>query len=427
VARPQYAITILMDYDAHTLSVSQDTYYPNATGQSLGSLLLAVNPNLWSGVFNLQSITVNNQPHSDYSLAGQNLTINLPVALAPGETVKIGMAYTLTLPYASSKFENFGYTARQTNLTDWFPFVVPFLNGQWVLREPWAFGENLVYDKADFFIELGFANPDAIPVVAASAPAEATDAGFRYTLPNARTFALSMSREFLYSSQTTASGATVTSYYYPEDANAGAAILVHTAQAIDTYTNAFGPYPHSTLAVVETDLNDGLESDGLYFLARSFYKSYDGTPQNNLTVIGIHETAHQWWFGAVASDQAEEPWLDEALSCYAEHIYYETNYPGLVNWWWNWRVNYYSPTGYVDTRIYNPPTFRAYVNAVYLNGANFFDALRLRIGDEAFFNFFRAYYAQNNGRIVTASDFFNALAANASGYDDIVDAYFQNR
>ncbi len=425
--RPQYAITAMLDYDAHTLTVSQDIYYPNNTGQTLSSLLLAVNPNLWSGVFALQSLAVNDNPHNDYSLAGHALTINLPNALGPGDTVKIGISYLLNLPYASSKFENFGYSSRQTNLTDWFPFIVPYINGQWILREPWAFGENLVYDKADFHIELGFASPDNIPVVAASAPAQATDAGLRYTLTDARTFSFSMSREFAVSAQTTASGVTVTSYYYPEDADAGNAVLARTAEAVETYSRVIGPYTHSALSVVETDLNDGLESDGLYFLARSFYRSYDGTATNNLTVIGIHETAHQWWFGSVASDQAEEPWLDEALSCYTEHIYYENNYPNLVNWWWNWRVNYYNPTGYIDTRIYNPPTFRAYVNAVYLNGANFFDALRIRIGDQAFFNFLRDYYASNTGRIANANDFFAALARHASGYDDITRAYFQNR
>ena len=39
---------------------------------------------------------------------------------------------------------------------------------------------------------------------------------------------------------------------------------------------------------------------------------YDNTPINYLVIIAAHETAHAWWFDAVANDQGIEPWLDDA-------------------------------------------------------------------------------------------------------------------
>ena len=425
--RPQYAISALMDYGGHIVTVSEAVVYPNRSSDALASIALAVNPNLWNGVFSLQSLSVNDQSSSNYTLAGQWLTVNLNAPLQPGQAVKIGIGYQLTLPYSSSKFENFGYTGRQTNLIDWYPFVPPYSAGSWVLPDPYSYGENLVYEKADFRVSLSFADPANAPVVAASAPASLENGVLVYNLPNARNFTISASPEYLVNTAD-ANGVTIYSYYYPEDANAAANVLELTRLSVNTYSTEFGPYPHSALTVCETDLNDGLETDGLYFLARNFYRAYDGSVRNNLSVIAIHETAHQWWYGAVASNQATEPWLDEAMCTYSEHVFFEDNYPDLVNWWWNFRVYYYGATGWVDSRVYDTASFRAYVNAVYFNGARFIQALRDRIGDEAFFAFLRDYYARNNGRIATAYDFFAILDLHTNAdYSDLIKTFFRYR
>ena len=425
--KPQYAISALFDYAGHVVTVSEVVLYPNRAGVALPSIVLGVNPNLWNGVFFLQALSVNDQPSDQYTLNGQWLTVNLAPPLEPGQAVKLGLSYRLTLPYSSSKYENFGYTSHQTNLIDWYPFVVPYRNGEWVLRDPYPFGENLVYEEADFRVGLSFADPANAPVVAASAPASLEDGVLVYNLPNARNFTLSASSEYLLSSAD-ANGVTIYNYYYPEDANAAAMVLELTRLAVITYSNEFGSYPHSALTVCETDLNDGLETDGLYFLARSFYRTYDGTVRNNLSVIAVHETAHQWWYGGVASDQALEPWLDEALATYSEHVFYENYDASLLNWWWNFRIYSKSPSGYVDSRLYNNDNFRGYVNAVYFRGAEFLQDLRDRIGDEAFYTFLRTYYANYRGQIVTANDFFSLLSQQTSAdYSDLVKTYFYYR
>jgi hypothetical protein len=425
--KPQYAISALMDYAGHLVTVSEAVVYPNRSSDAMSSIAFAVNPNLWNGVFSLQSLTVNDQTTSNYSLAGQWLIVNLDTPLQPGQTVKIGIGYQLTLPYSSSKFENFGYTGRQTNLIDWYPFVPPYSSGNWILPDPYSYGENLVYEKADFRVSLSFADPANAPVVAASAPASFENGVLVYNLPNARNFTLSASPEFLFSTAD-ANGVTIYNYYYPEDATAAANVLELTRLSVITYSTEFGSYPHSTLTVCETDLNDGLETDGLYFLARNFYRAYDGTVRNNLSVIAVHETAHQWWYGAVANNQATEPWLDEALATYSEHVFFEDNYPDLLNWWWNFRVYYYGATGYVDSRVYDTASFRAYVNAVYFNGARFIQSLRDRIGDDAFFAFIHDYYARYNGSIASADDFFAVLNLHTSvDYSDLVTNFFRYR
>jgi len=142
-------------------------------------------------------------------------------------------------------------------------------------------------------------------------------------------------------------------------------------QAVGLFEAKFAPYPYDSLSVVETESPDGQEYDGLVFLSSDFYDQYGGSNRSNMVSIGVHEIAHNWWFGLVGNDQALEPWLDEALSVYSERIFYEFTNPNYGDWWWNFRVNYFNPSGWVDTSIYEGGTFRAYTNAAYLTGANF--------------------------------------------------------
>ncbi len=179
---------------------------------------------------------------------------------------------------------------------------------------------------------------------------------------------------------------------------------------------------------VQADLADGQEYDGLVFLGDKFYSEYNGTAKSNLIAIGTHEIAHQWWFGLVGDDQAREPWLDEALAVYSERIFYQYDYPNFGDWWWSFRVDYFGPQGYVDSSVYDFSTFRAYVNAVYLNGAEFLDDLRTRVGDDAFFGFLKDYAASFAHGHATTSDFFAVLRQHThTDFSDIVRTYFQGQ
>ena len=139
----------------------------------------------------------------------------------------------------------------------------------------------------------------------------------------------------------------------------------------------------------------------------------------------MHEIAHQWWYSLVGNDHALEPWLDESLATYSERIFYENNYPSNVSWWWQFRVNYFKPTGYVDATIYDYGSFRAYTNAVYFRGALFLDDMRERMGYGNFSKFLKAYAERYANGHATSADFF-ALARETINVnlDDLIGSYF---
>lgn len=175
------------------------------------------------------------------------------------------------------------------------------------------------------------------------------------------------------------------------------------------------------------DFKDSMEFSALYFHSPLYYNQYDGTNMNYLTFIGVHETAHQWWFEQVANDQALQPWLDETLSTYSERIFYESTYPELVSTWWTYRVDFFQPEGFIDIPIYEAEGAEKYRVTIYLQGAHFLEKIRQRIGDETFFAFVQDYLNQGRGKIVTANDFFRILRSHTSSdLSDLINQYFRS-
>jgi hypothetical protein len=421
-ARTQYTLHALLDYSGHQLAVDETIRYTNQSGITLGELVLSVQPNVRDG-FSLENIMLDGNPLR-YDLEGQRLTVYLPQGVPPFAQVTISMRFRISLP-AKIKEHPYGYDVDQVNLTDWYPSVVPYILGQgWLLHEPGDIGEHLVYDAADFEVNVRTTDPNVVIAASGVADAEPNGDWRRYRLTGGRTFAISASDQFLVY-DASAGEATIYAYYYPGYEEQGAAILNAAVRAVGIFEAKFGPYPYGSLSVVQADLNDGQEYDGLVYLATAFYNQYDGSARSNLVAIGVHEIAHQWWFGLVGSDQAMEPWLDEALCVYSEAIFYKFIYPNSLDWWWNFRVNWFGPSGYVDTNIYEPPTFRAYVNASYLNGANFLEALNYRMGDDAFFAFLQDYTSRYGRGRATGYDFFAiARQHTTENISDLIDAYF---
>lgn len=414
--RPRYTLRAVLDYARHGLSADERIFYRNSTGSPLSALVLAVEPNRQEDCFSL--VNLSGERVSGYSLDGARLEVWLDPPLAASEALEFSIRFDLSLPPADHSHV-FGYKPAQFNLVDWYPFIVPFRD-DWVLHEPGKVGEHLVYEAADFDVTL-------TPTGAAGGltiAAPGARAGDNFRLEAARTFSASISDRFLSSSKM-AGGVPVTSYYFAGEKIQGERVLDEAALALETYQRLFGPYPYPALALVETDFNDGMESDGLVFLGRNFYLQDDGTKLNYLIALTAHETAHQWWFGRVGSDQALEPWLDEALSTYSEILFYEQNYPGVAEAWWPFRVENLSPQGFVDVTIYDTDNHQTYAKAVYLRGALFLRDLRARIGDEAFFAFLQDYASQWDGKIATAGDFFRILAPHANtNLSDLLGEYF---
>lgn len=432
-SKTQYSLTAELNYGTHLLSVREKISFTNPVPEEIPDLALIVEPSRYPAVFHLKSLAWGNgTPVDNFAQEIGYLRIPLRKPLQPGESLDLTIEYELNLPSPDPAFYGrpvpFGYTSSQTNLVDWYPFLPPYRQGQgWWTNQAGPFGEHLVYETADFKVDLRLLDERSDLIIAASAPATLEDGWYHYLYPASRNFVWSVSH--LYQVETRQAGpVTVKAYTFPVHGPAGAAALQATVEALELNAELLGPYRRELLSLVEADFLDGMEYDGLYFLSKGFYNLYGGTPGEYLTAIAAHETTHQWWYAQVGNDQAIEPWLDEALSTYGERLYYERFHPEALEWWWEYRINYYEPKGWVDGTIYNPEGFRAYRDAIYLNGALFLEDLRTRVGDTDFFAFLADYAQSNAGRIATADDFFSLLDEQTEAdITDLLGKYFSKR
>jgi len=431
-ARTQYTLTAVLNYDQHYLVVDEQIHYTNRSSDYLPNFVLMVEPLYYAGVFRLNGLAWGDgQPVETYEFIHSQLAIPLSQPLAPTESLALSISYELNLPSPTPSEETrpvpFGYTRRQTNLVDWYPFIPPYKDGQgWVAHQAGFFGEHLVYDIADFDISIHLSDQRTDLTIAASAEAEQEGEWLHFSHPAARNFAWSVSHEYILSEKRV-NDVIVRSYSFPYHQQAGEAALNTTANALALYTELFVPYQRRLLSVVEADFLDGMEYDGMYFLSNGFYNLYQGTPGEFLVAIAAHETAHQWFYALVGNDQALEPWLDEALCTYSERLYYEHYSPESLDWWWTYRVQYYQPSGWVDGSIYNPEGYRAYRDAVYLNGAVFLEELRKLVGEKDFFTLLQSYLTQYAYQIASTQDFFALLQQLSSAESSsLTTNYFQS-
>jgi aminopeptidase N len=183
-------------------------------------------------------------------------------------------------------------------------------------------------------------------------------------------------------------------------------VLNTAVQALNLFRNRFGPYPHEELIIAENGFLTAMEYSAIISLSGFAFNEYNNSFRSLLTPITAHEVAHQWWYSAVGNDQVLEPWLDEALCMFAELIYYETYHPNDVEWWWQYRVHRWNPTGYVDATIYDYNNSPDFVHDLYSQSAYFLRDLRAQMGAANFNNFLRAYYQRYRNQTVTTNDFF---------------------
>jgi hypothetical protein len=421
--RTQHAVIATLDYAAKTVQVAQQIRYHNHSADPLNELVLNVEPNQREGVFRLETIQVNQSDVTNTELRLNGLRIPLAQPLLPHCEITVQLRFTLTLPKVSMGISAlrgyFGYGERQINLAYWLPTIAPYLNRQWLVHEPQAIGEQIVLEQADWDVTLTVNNASGDLKIAAPGTVEKLQPNqWRYVFNAARDFAMSLSEYVRVQTVTTAGGVVVEVYSFPDAVRSvasglqdgGLHALEEGANALQQFSDLFGPYPYTRLLIVQGDFPDGMEFSGLVFVSTNWFYSYEGGADNYLTVITVHEVSHQWWYARVGNDAALAPWLDEALATYSEYIYYEEYHPELKLWWWDFRVGWYNPQGNVDSTVYEFDNARAYINAVYLRGVQMLHNLREDLGTEAFFRLMAAYVQSSDGKIATPELFWALLS-----------------
>lgn len=428
-----YQMDVFLNYAEHKVDVQQKVDYTNVTSETLPNLILNVHPNSGKKIFELNDIKVD---MGDGELVKPEvfpldvtLRVELPKELQPDGHVTLYMDYTLNLPKIEPSEEfsgsSFGYSQRTVSLGNWYPVLAPYREEKgWYGLTQFPVGDPYVTEVADYSVTI--TATEGI-VIAGTGRETHSENRWQFEAEQARAFAFAASDKYLVSTAQ-AGDVTVHSYHFPTHEEAGQVALETATQALELYSELYGPYPYADYRVAETEFAGGMEFSGLTFLGSVFYDEYDGTSQTPLILLAAHEVSHQWFFDLVGNDQVTEPWLDEALAEYSSYLYYEHYLPDDVDWWWNYAVDQWAPTGIIDARIHEFRNNRDYLDAVYRRGAQFVHDLRATMGDPSFFAFLREYQRRYARQLVRSRDFF-ALVQEFTTADlvPLQEEYFRQR
>jgi len=223
-------------------------------------------------------------------------------------------------------------------------------------------------------------------------------------------------------------GITIRNYFDSDLTARERQIFASQGAMIQYFSTVFGDYPfdvYGALVLETSDVGTALETQTISTFGRQVLFLGDS--------VVAHELAHQWFGDSVSITQWRDIWINEGFATYAQWLWSEHD-SGITNRDLEIVQAYEVMSGAIfvrnDTNANAAATIAAeqfpppglvnsddlFNTSVYLRGGLTLHALRLELGDEAFFELLRTYageLAYGN----SSTEIFVAYAEEAAGRD----------
>jgi hypothetical protein len=202
-----------------------------------------------------------------------------------------------------------------------------------------------------------------------------------------------------------------------------AASLAREPEIIDFLSGYFGRYPFSSAGGIVDDVK------GLRYAIENQTRPIWSSDFFTDPILGdsavVHELTHQWYGDSLRLAGWKDLWLNESFATYAEWLWSDHESLGspqdLFDFYWS-AIDADDP--FWTVVIGDPTPSLLFDFAIYYRGAMTLHALRLTIGDAAFFTLLKEWAKQQAGDTVSTSEFI-ALAEKIAGrqLDDFFTAW----
>lgn len=375
----EYDVTLALNFGTRGFNVDSTMSVRNDSGVPIDRVELNTIAARLGGM-KLGAVTVAGKAVAA-TVSDQTIVVPLGGILGAGQSVQVRVRYAATLR-SSLSGSNWLFT-RANGIVDahrWIP---------WVSRK-------VAFDRpnhGDPFVtpvtpRVRVAITSDRALIFATTGEHVASSGLRQTFEarNVRDFVFAAAPDYKTISATV--GDTVIRVYYRTGAPAQA-ILSAAKNAITKMEALVGPYPYETYDIAQTAGGYGMEAPGLTWIPT-------GVGTANLSYLVHHETGHQWFYGIVGNDQANEPFTDEAVTDFlARHVLGQR------------RASRCS-TARLDLSIYKYSS-ACYYEIIYIQGGNFLDDLRKRMGNTAFWSGIRAFIAENRFKLAPTKTLLDTL------------------
>ncbi|MBV8501040.1 MAG: M1 family metallopeptidase [Paucibacter sp.] len=275
-----------------------------------------------------QFVHPDNGPATDHTV----VRLDLPAAVAPGASTTLDIGFLGQLPRVLART---GYFGSFHLVGQWFPKMgVLELPGERGATEPrWNAHEFHMHSEfyADFgSYDVSLTVPEGYTV---GATGEETGEPVRKDGWITRRFVQGDVHDFAWTAdkrsapvlegEWTGEGSPkvkIKVLFPPEYAHNAPAVLKATQDSLSWFSKTLGPYPYKTVTAVIPPYN-AKEAGGMeyptFFTAEGYAKLEPKTiDEFALDFVTIHEFGHGYFYGLLASNEFEEPMLDEGLNEY---------------------------------------------------------------------------------------------------------------
>lgn len=231
--------------------------------------------------------------------------------------------------------------------------------------------------------------------------------------------------------------------YPPEYAASAKPVLKATLDSLSYFSDTLGPYPYKTVTAVVPPFNAS-EAGGMEYPTFFTAEAYDSVKPKTmdeymLDFVTIHEFGHGYFYGLLASNEFEEPMLDEGLNEYwDERMLRERGQPLYLTQplWQFFGVQPAMPVFMLErmfatlSRPSDPLGQNAWDRlssgdyvTVYTRTATAMHDLEERLGKDVMEKAFKDYYARWHFRHPSIAD-LQASLSESSGKPDVVAQVF---
>ena len=258
--------------------------------------------------------TLNHPLHQDI------IKLVLPSPLLPSGKIKISTPFHVKLPF---NFSRGGYINHSFQITQWYPKPAVYDKNGW--------HEMPYLDQGEFYSEFGnFKVNISVPkdlIVAATGEMsnEVINDKMKtltYEQNDVHDFAWFADKDFIVdkdSLQLNNRIIEVYSYHYKRSKTINS--IDYIKSAIKTKSKWLGDYPYNTISVVESPNN---HSGGMEYPTITFIDKAEDGKSHDLLIN--HEVGHNWFYGILASNEREHPWMDEGMNTYYDNRYTDSFY-----------------------------------------------------------------------------------------------------
>lgn len=356
-----YDVAARLEYDRRYLLVVATLSVRNDSGAGIDRVELNALPG-GLGILHLGHTYVDGR-EVDATVADQTIVVPLGGVLPAGASAIVRTAYSATLRAGTAGSDwMFTRTNGVVALYRWIPWVSrarpfdrPNHGDPFVTPVSPKVSIRLTTDR---------------PLVIGTAGRRVSTSGLTQSFEATMVRDVSLTAAPDYTSGSRSVGDTLVRAYVRGGVAAGPRLDAATA-ALSKLEALLGPYPYPTLVVAQTGGGYGMESPGVVWIPA-------GVAAANLPYLVTHEVAHQWFYGLVGNDQANEPFTDEAAADFAAR-----RVLGM-------RRSSGCATDALDRTIY-AYSAACYYETIYVGGGNLIDDQRRKMGDAAFWPALRAY------------------------------------